>query len=74
MATLNGQRIPDQYQGKEVLEGVSRESRFLRWLAHSAIPDLFDEGVTEGRSWPAAFVLSYFFTKPETMSLKRYHR
>jgi len=66
---LNGGGIPDQLKGNEFAIDVQRLARWLRWMACTLLPEVYQSCREEGRRFPEASTLYFLWSAVEDVIL-----
>ena len=69
LTTLGGKRPPAALANNPSVQAVVRLSRFLRWLACSALPNTYAAYCEEKRKWPEASTFAAFWQRVEDLIL-----
>ena len=68
-----GSSVPAQFAGNPVLRSVANAGRWLRWLACSLLPDLYEAKRNDpGCRWAEASVFFYFWSAAEAFVLNEW--
>ena len=74
LKTLNGGQIPPEFQGNGILAEIKKESKFLRWLACSLQPSVYEACCADKeKAWPEASTLTYTLEGAEDFALQALH-
>ena len=70
---INGCTIPSDLMANETAIAISRLGVWLRWIAVSAIPDVFDQlQKDETCNWPMGSTFAYFYQGVESYILEKW--
>lgn len=67
---LGGKAIPESAAENVELQELAQEARFLRWLAISLLPEVYDSEAIQGKEWPEASVLAALWMAAEDWILQ----
>ena len=74
LSTLNGARVREEMAKVEILRQIQQESKFLRWVARSLQPCVYEACCrSKDKPWPEATTLTYTFEGADVFILQAIH-